>query len=44
MAELTKARLSVGSEVKIALALAFGLPGLAHWILHVAKFIFAITN
>lgn len=44
MAELTKARLGVGSEVKIVPASTSGLLGLAHWILHVTKFIFAITN
>lgn len=42
--KLTKARLNEGSEVKIALPFASGLPCLAHWILQVTKFIFAITN
>lgn len=44
MPKLTKARLNEGSEVKIGLAFASGLPCLAHWILQVTKFIFAITN
>lgn len=44
MPKLTKARLNEGSEVKIGLALASGLPCLVHWILQVTKFIFAITN
>lgn len=44
MPKLTKAHLNEGSEVKIGLAFASGLPCLTHWILQVTKFIFAITN